>query len=65
MKKMNGFLLVNKPQGITSHDAVVEVRRLTGVQRVGHCGTLDPFAEGLLLVCIGEATKLAVHDASQ
>ena len=54
----DGILLVHKPVGHTSHDIVDHVRRLTGVKRVGHAGTLDPFAEGLLIVLIGrEATK--------
>ncbi|MEK9155305.1 MAG: tRNA pseudouridine(55) synthase TruB [Patescibacteria group bacterium] len=52
------FLLVNKPAGITSHDVVDRVRKITGEQRVGHAGTLDPFATGLLIVGVGrESTK--------
>lgn len=54
----NGVLLLNKRSGITSHDAVQEVRRAIRQRRVGHTGTLDPRAEGLLLVCLGRATKL-------
>jgi tRNA pseudouridine55 synthase len=55
---MQGFLLINKPAGITSHDVVNRVRRLTGEKRVGHAGTLDPFATGLLIVGVGRgATK--------
>lgn len=55
---MIGFLLIDKPGGMTSHDVVNRVRRLTGVKRVGHAGTLDPFATGLLLVGVGrEATR--------
>lgn len=55
---MNGFLLINKPIGPTSHDIVDRVRRATGVKTVGHAGTLDPFAEGLLIVGVGrEATR--------
>ena len=50
---MEGFLLIDKPQGITSHDVVDRVRRLTGEKRVGHAGTLDPFATGLLIVGVG------------
>jgi len=50
--------LINKPPGITSHDVVDIIRRLTGQRRVGHTGTLDPFAEGLLIVLVGrEETK--------
>ena len=63
---MNGVILINKPLGKTSHDMVYEVRRLTGVKRVGHTGTLDPMAEGVLPICIGNATKasdmLTNHD---
>lgn len=55
---MNGILLLNKPKGITSHDVVYRVRRATGVKKVGHGGTLDPNASGLLIVGVGrEATK--------
>ncbi|MBI5793548.1 tRNA pseudouridine(55) synthase TruB [Candidatus Uhrbacteria bacterium] len=49
----HGFLLIDKPAGITSHDVVDRVRRLTGERRVGHAGTLDPFATGLLIVGVG------------
>jgi tRNA pseudouridine55 synthase len=53
-----GFILIDKPSGITSFDVVARLRRLTGVKRIGHAGTLDPFATGLLLVGIGrEATR--------
>jgi tRNA pseudouridine55 synthase len=55
---MVGLLLIDKPSGLTSHDVVDRVRRLTGVKRVGHAGTLDPFATGLLIVGVGrEATR--------
>lgn len=54
----SGFLLINKPAGITSHDVVDELRRITGIRKIGHAGTLDPFATGLLIVAIGrEATR--------
>ena len=53
-----GFLLVDKPAGISSHDAVAKVRRARGGMRAGHTGTLDPFATGLLLVALGRATRL-------
>lgn len=56
---MNGVVIVDKPAGITSHDAVARVRRLLGRRRAGHTGTLDPMATGVLPVCVGEATKLA------
>lgn len=55
---MFGFLNVYKPAGMTSHDVVSCLRRVTKIKQIGHTGTLDPFAEGLLLVCIGKATRL-------
>lgn len=54
----SGFLLVDKPAGVTSHDVVAIVRRALRTRRVGHAGTLDPFATGLLVVLIGRATRL-------
>jgi tRNA pseudouridine55 synthase len=53
-----GILLVDKPAGITSHDAIDAVRRALGTRKVGHAGTLDPMATGLLLVGVGRATRL-------
>lgn len=53
----DGLLVVNKPQGMTSHDVVQVVRRRVGLQRVGHTGTLDPIAEGVLVILVGAATK--------
>ena len=53
-----GVLNINKPAGPTSHDIVARLRRLTGLKRVGHTGTLDPFATGVLLVVLGPATRL-------
>lgn len=55
---MLGALIIDKPEGITSHDVVARVRRVAGTRRVGHAGTLDPFATGVLVVCIGRATRL-------
>lgn len=55
---MFGFLNVYKPQGKTSHDVVAVLRRITKVKQIGHTGTLDPFAEGVLPICIGKATRL-------
>ena len=55
---MFGFLNVYKPKGITSHDVVSALRRITKVKHIGHTGTLDPFAEGVLPICIGKATRL-------
>lgn len=59
MNSMNGLLLVDKPVGLTSHDVVYRMRRLLGVRQIGHAGTLDPLASGLLILLIGEATKLS------
>ena len=56
---MNGIIIVDKPQGKTSHDIVYAIRRLTGIKKVGHTGTLDPMATGVLPICIGSATKVA------
>src|SRR5882762_3957621 len=56
---MDGVLIIDKPAGITSHDVVARVRRITGNRRVGHTGTLDPFATGVLVVLVGRATRLA------
>lgn len=58
---LDGLLLIDKPAGWTSHDVVARVRRLTGQPRAGHTGTLDPFATGLLVVCLGRATRLAEY----
>ncbi|HEX6736872.1 MAG TPA: tRNA pseudouridine(55) synthase TruB, partial [Vicinamibacteria bacterium] len=55
---MNGVLVVDKPPGPTSHDVVDRVRRALGQRRAGHTGTLDPFASGVLPVCLGKATRL-------
>jgi len=58
---MDGILNIDKPQGWTSHDVVAWVRRLLRVKRVGHAGTLDPLATGVLLVCVGQATRLSEY----
>jgi tRNA pseudouridine55 synthase len=55
---MNGTLLINKPEDWTSHDVVAKLRGILGTRRIGHAGTLDPFATGLLVVCVGVATRL-------
>ena len=57
----SGILIVNKPQGFTSHDIVNKIRRLFGTRRVGHTGTLDPLATGVLVVLIGRAAKAAEY----
>lgn len=56
---MNGFLLIDKPKGVTSSNCVYHLRKLLGIKKIGHCGTLDPLATGLLPICIGEATKFS------
>ncbi|HNR35618.1 MAG TPA: tRNA pseudouridine(55) synthase TruB [Candidatus Hydrogenedentes bacterium] len=58
---MNGLLLVDKPSGITSHDVVDCIRHAAGMRRIGHTGTLDPAATGLLVLCLGTATRLSEH----
>jgi tRNA pseudouridine55 synthase len=58
---MNGILILNKPGGWTSFDVVAKVRRLTGVRRVGHTGTLDPMATGVLVICLGQATRVSEY----
>lgn len=55
---MLGFINLNKPAGITSHGVAEKVKKITGTRRVGHAGTLDPFATGVLVMAIGKATKL-------
>lgn len=61
MSEPCGILIVNKPVGITSHDVVGRVRRLFGTRRVGHTGTLDPLASGVLVVLVGRAAKAAEY----
>src|SRR5688572_29693657 len=56
---MEGIILVDKPIGPSSFDVVRKIRNLCRVKRVGHAGTLDPLASGLLIVCVGKYTKLA------
>ena len=56
---MDGIVNVNKPLGITSHDVVYRLRRLLGIKKIGHTGTLDPDASGVLPMCVGKGTKLA------
>ena len=54
---MNGVICVYKPGGISSHDCIYKVRRALGTRKVGHTGTLDPMAEGVLPICVGKATR--------
>ena len=58
---MDGIFNLNKPPGMTSHDVVARVRRLTHQRRVGHAGTLDPAASGVLPICLGQATRVAEY----
>ncbi|MDE3090508.1 MAG: tRNA pseudouridine(55) synthase TruB, partial [Chloroflexota bacterium] len=58
---LDGILNVNKPAGMTSHDVVSVVRKFSRVKRVGHAGTLDPMATGVLLVCLGQATRVVEY----
>ncbi len=58
---MDGILIIDKPSGITSHDVVDYIRKKTGMRRIGHTGTLDPNATGLLILCLGKATKLSEY----
>ena len=55
---INGFVVIDKPAGITSHDVVSRVRRILGTRKVGHTGTLDPFATGVLPVAVNDGTKV-------
>ena len=59
--EVHGVLNINKPAGLTSHDVVDAVRKILGVQRVGHTGTLDPQATGVLPLCVGRATRIAQY----
>jgi tRNA pseudouridine55 synthase len=60
-EELDGILNINKPVGITSHDVVARVRKIIGQKRVGHAGTLDPLASGVLLLCLGQATRVAEY----
>ena len=55
---MDGLIIVNKPQGLTSHDVCEKIKRILHTKKVGHTGTLDPMATGVLVVAVGKATKL-------
>jgi tRNA pseudouridine55 synthase len=60
-KRIDGVLLVDKKEGLTSHDVVEKFRRRSGVKKAGHTGTLDPMATGLLVLCVGKATRLQAY----
>ncbi len=57
----DGILIIDKPSGLTSHDVVNRVRRATKIRQVGHAGTLDPMATGVLVVCLGQATRVSEY----
>ena len=60
-KEMEGVLLVDKPKGLTSHDVVYRLRRKLSMKKIGHAGTLDPMATGLLIMLIGKATRISQY----
>ncbi|CAH1755657.1 16096_t:CDS:1 [Entrophospora sp. SA101] len=62
---MDGILLIDKPTGITSHKVIEIIRRKLSIKKVGHAGTLDPLATGLLVIMVGQATKLSNSLISQ
>ena len=61
MAEASGFLNINKPLGMTSHDVVAKLRRGLKIKKVGHAGTLDPLATGVLVICVGNATRLSEY----
>lgn len=61
VKELEGVLLVDKPQGLTSHDVVYRLRRKLQIKKIGHAGTLDPMATGLLVMLIGKATRISQY----
>lgn len=60
-QELSGILNINKPSGMTSHDVVLRVRKITAQKKVGHAGTLDPMATGVLLICLGQATRVSEY----
>ena len=62
---MNGFLLLDKPSGISSAECVSFIKKILNERKVGHCGTLDPLATGMLPICVGEATKFSSYVSDQ
>ncbi|MEJ2746347.1 MAG: tRNA pseudouridine(55) synthase TruB [Anaerolineae bacterium] len=65
MPAIEGVLSIDKPGGMTSHDVIQRVRRLTNIRRIGHAGTLDPLATGVLLLCVGRAARLVEYLVGQ
>ena len=64
MENVDGVLLVDKDPDMTSHDVVSVARRTLGQKKIGHCGTLDPMATGLLIVCLNQMTRFASYLSS-
>ena len=64
-QELSGVILINKHKGVTSHDIVFKIRRLFGTKKVGHTGTLDPLATGVLPVLVGRAVKAAEYLLSE
>ena len=62
---LNGILILDKPQGFTSHDAVAKLRGMLRQKKIGHAGTLDPMATGVLVVLLGKATRASDHASGQ
>ncbi|MCB0227795.1 MAG: tRNA pseudouridine(55) synthase TruB, partial [Anaerolineae bacterium] len=60
-----GVLIIDKPAGWTSHDVVAKTRGLTRIRQIGHAGTLDPMATGVLVLCLGKATRLLEYLTGQ
>jgi tRNA pseudouridine55 synthase len=63
--EVSGFIAIDKPAGISSFDVIRRLRKITQIRKIGHCGTLDPFATGLLVCCIGSYTRLAKYIESE
>ena len=57
----DGIININKPEGMTSHDVIYKLRKIIGVKKMGHTGTLDPMATGVLPICLGKATRVAEY----
>ena len=62
---MDGIFNINKPSGVTSTQVVRTIKRLTGIKKVGHAGTLDPLASGVLPICVGKATRIIEYLINQ
>src|SRR5213596_1556664 len=59
--RMNGIFIIDKPEGMTSHDVVHRIRKIFNIAKAGHLGTLDPMATGVLPVCVGKATRIGQY----